>query len=240
MKQHKENGIDRIRAGILSLIETERLRFGDRLPTEEKLTTLFGVSRPTLREALKLLEQDGVIDVIHGKGRFVAAGAALSIERPITTFESTSATVHSHGYEATTEVLGFTTIAANGAIAEDLQIAEGDPVFRLERLRRTGKEPLIYSIAWLPRKLLSHAPDLWRLSGSLVEVLGEANHQPVASTATVTAVSLPDDVIGRYGLQRFGPALFIREICFSDHGDRVLLAENYHRGEFFTFSFLRR
>jgi GntR family transcriptional regulator len=240
MKQGKENGVQRIRNGVLELIRTEKLQYGNKLPTEEKLTELFQVSRPTLREALKLLEQEAVIDVQQGKGRFVAAGAALSIARPITKFESVSTMVKSHGYETSTEVLGFGTVLAEGEIAEELQRPKGDKIVRVERLRRSKAEPLIYSVDYIPRDLLPETLSQAEWSGSIVALLGELGQEPVASTATVSAVMLPAEVTKLHGLEGFGPALLIREVCFTARGDRVLFAMDYHRGSAFSFSFLRR
>lgn len=239
MKQGKENGVQRIRNGMLELIRSEKLQYGNKLPTEEKLTELFQVSRPTLREALKLLEQEAVIDVQQGKGRFVAAGAALSIARPITKFESVSTMVKSHGYETSTEVLGFGTVLADGEIAEELQRPVGDKIVRVERLRRSKSEPLIYSVDYIPRDLLPETSQAeW--SGSIVALLGGLGQEPVASTATVSAVELPAEVTKLHALEDFGPALLIREVCFTARGDRVLFAMDYHRGSAFSFSFLRR
>ena len=62
-----------LRDRIADLIRDEGLKPGDRLPTEAQLTQRFRISRPALREALKLLEQDDVINVQHGRGRFVSA-----------------------------------------------------------------------------------------------------------------------------------------------------------------------
>src|SRR5690606_1279531 len=62
-----------LRDRIADLIREEGLKPGDRLPTEAQLTQRFRISRPALREALKLLEQDDVIYVEHGRGRFVSA-----------------------------------------------------------------------------------------------------------------------------------------------------------------------
>ena len=54
------------------------LKAGDRIPTEAELCAAFGVSRPSVREALRLLEQERLIVTEHGRGRFVTAAAALN------------------------------------------------------------------------------------------------------------------------------------------------------------------
>ncbi len=239
--RHKESNVERLRTGILDMIRELDLSLGDKLPTEKTMTERFQVSRPTLREALKLLEQDAIIDVHQGKGRFVAAGSALSIARPITKFESVSDMVRSHGYTAQTQLLGFVTQPANADIARNLGLAEGTAVIRVERLRRSAGQPLIYSIDWVPRALLgadvAMTPD-W--SASLVSLLGRFNHDPVASTANVYAVPLPKDIVELHGLEDFGPALLIEEVCFATDGTRVIYAKDYHRGSAFSFSFIRK
>lgn len=241
MSKSKANGIDRIRNGVLELIQDEKLRFGDKLPTEEKLSERFQVSRPTLREALKLLEQEAIIDVRHGKGRYVAAGAVLNIARPITKFESVSDMVRSHGYEAETRILGFGTVSADAEIAAELQIPADAPVIRVERLRHTKGSPLIYSLDWIPKSLFAKSKDDnkdW--GGSIVRILADIDHKPVASMATVNATMLPEEVISMHDLRDFGPALLIQEICYDDKGERVSFARDYHRGSAFSFSFVRK
>lgn len=61
--------------GIVSAIERARLRTGDRLPTEAEMCRQMGISTPTLRQALRLLEQSGLLSVRRGSagGVFVAS-----------------------------------------------------------------------------------------------------------------------------------------------------------------------
>ena len=237
----RESSVERLRNAILDLIRELELSFGDRLPTEMEMAERFQVSRPTLREALKLLEQEAVIDVQQGKGRFLAAGALLSIARPITKFESVSQMVASHGYVAETQLLGLAVEAAAADIASGLAVPPGNPLIRVERLRRSGGEPLVYSVDWTPKSLFGPAfeaaPD-W--SRSIVGILAGIGRGPVASTANVRATMLPDEVIMLHGLERFGPALLIEEICYSADGARVIYAKDYHRGSAFSFSFVRK
>jgi DNA-binding FadR family transcriptional regulator len=59
--------LERLRAHIAE----QRLRPGDRLPSENELAEGLGVSRPAVREALRALEGLGMVEVLHGKGRFL-------------------------------------------------------------------------------------------------------------------------------------------------------------------------
>lgn len=56
---------------LKSMIVSGHLKPGDRLPTEEKLCTHFGVSRTTLRESVQILRASGVLEVTPGRGSFV-------------------------------------------------------------------------------------------------------------------------------------------------------------------------
>lgn len=67
---------DRIAQQILRLITAEEIKPGDRLPSERDLAALLGVSRPSVREAVKALEAQGRLHVRHGQGVFVAAPSA--------------------------------------------------------------------------------------------------------------------------------------------------------------------
>lgn len=64
---------ERIVAQVEELIDSERLRPGDRLPPEREMARLLAVSRPSLREAVRILEARGRLTVKHGQGVFVAA-----------------------------------------------------------------------------------------------------------------------------------------------------------------------
>lgn len=241
MEKLKTGGIEWLRSSVLEMIRDDGLTLGDKLPSEKEMSERFHVSRPTLREALKLLEQDSIIEAQQGKGRFVTAGAMLTIARPITKFESVSDMVRSHGYVAETSILGFSTISADAEVAAALGIAVDDPVMRVERLRHANGEPLVYSLDWIPVALF-HDGQQGRMdwAGSIVEMLTEMDRRPIASTANISATMLPELVAKLHKLEQFGPALLIEETCFSDDGTRVIFAKDYHRGSAFSFSFVRK
>src|SRR5947208_1345870 len=92
-----------LRDALRELIED--MHPGEQLPSESELVARFGVARGTIREALKLLEQDGLVDVQHGRGRFVSALAGLGVNRPITHFEGVTEMLRALGFSPKTDIL---------------------------------------------------------------------------------------------------------------------------------------
>ena len=229
-----------LRDRIADLIRDEGLKPGDRLPTEAQLTQRFRISRPALREALKLLEQDGVITVSHGRGRFVSALSAVKVDRPITVFESVTDMARHYGYRTVNKVLSILEEVPDARVAERLGLGPADRVIRIERIRLHDDEPILYCIDYMPRSLIEGSPQDIDWSGSLMQLMEEYGNRPRMSAASVSAVMLPDDVIERHGLTQFGPALLITETCFNAAGAPVNYAIDYHRGSHFSFSLVRK
>ena len=229
-----------LRDRIADLIREQGLNPGDKLPTEAQLTQRFKISRPALREALKLLEQDDVIYVEHGRGRFVSAMSAVHVDRPITVFESVTDMTRHYGYAAVNKVLSISEEIPDAVTAAQLRLGKGERVIRLERLRLNNDQPILYCIDYVPRGIIpARLYDIdW--SGSLLDLLDQYRHRPRMSAATVSAVMLPDEVVERNDLRDFGPALLIRETCFNASGVPVVYAIDYHRGSHFSFSLARK
>ena len=229
-----------LRDRIADLIKDKGLRPGDRLPTEAQLTQRFKISRPALREALKLLEQDDVINVEHGRGRFVSALSAVQVDRPITVFESVTDMARHYGYRTVNKVLSISEEAPDACVAESLRLGPADRVIRIERIRLHEDEPILYCIDYMPRSLIEGRLYDIDWSGSLMQLMEEYGNRPRMSAANVSSVMLPDAVVERHGLRDFGPALLITEVCFNAAGEPVNYAIDYHRGSHFSFSLTRK
>ncbi|MEK1886477.1 MAG: GntR family transcriptional regulator [Phyllobacterium sp.] len=232
--------VNRLRERIAGLIQNEKLAPGDKLPTEAQLTARFKVSRPALREALKLLEQDGQIYVEHGRGRFVSAISAIQVDRPITVFESVTEMTHHYGYRPTNKILSISEELPDKTLVQRLKLGAGDRVIRLERLRLQNDEPILYGIDYLSRSIIPEKLYDIDWTGSLLELLDRYRQRPRMSSASVTAVMLPIEVVERNDLRDFGPALLITETAYNDVGMPVIYALDYHRGSHFSFSLLRK
>ncbi|MEV4645065.1 FadR/GntR family transcriptional regulator [Saccharopolyspora sp. NPDC049357] len=70
---------ERIASQVEALIQSEQLQPGDKLPPERQLAELLGVSRPSLREAIRSLSTSGRVTVRHGQGVFVEPPATTRL-----------------------------------------------------------------------------------------------------------------------------------------------------------------
>lgn len=236
----KKKMAEQVRDAVSDYIREHGLKAGDRIPTEAELCAAFGVSRPSVREALRLLEQERLVVTAHGRGRFVTAAAALNVARPITVFESITKMLAALGYAANTRVLSAKTVlaASEPLAAVALGLQPGAQIFVLERLREAGGQVLVYSIDVIPQALLGALPGGTELEGSVNEFLASADQKPVMSSANVAAVFLPEGVLS--GPAATEPWLLVSETCLSEIGTPVLYARDYHRGSLISFNFSRQ
>lgn len=229
-----------MRDSILALVQADRLQPGDQIPTEAELKERFGGSRPMIREALKLLEQDGVVDVEHGRGRFLTATGALDVHRPITRFESITEMADSFGFAYENKLLSVSEERPTKDMVATLRLVPDETVIRLERLRLHAHEPIIYCLALIRRSVIPGRLYEMEWTGSLLDVLESCGHRPRMSAAKVRALMLPPDVVERNDLRDFGPALVIEETAYTQAGVPVIQAADYHKGSHFAFDFARK
>jgi GntR family transcriptional regulator len=230
-----------LRDELRQLIADQGLGAGDRLPSESEIAARFGVARGTVREALKLLEQSGLIEVQHGRGRFASAIANLMVNRPVTEYESVTEMLEGLGYHLTNRVLSTETAAADEDEAAALAIPAGTPIIRLRRLRLHMKEALIYEINVFSAELLKgRSPDEVDFTGSLNAWLESLGRGPVSSAATIQAVKLPAEIEALPEVDGDQPWLLISERCVDRQGLPALFSQDFHRGDVFSFHVLRQ
>lgn len=89
---------------IHSAIAQGSLKPGQQLPSERDLALQLGVSRPSLRQALQVLEHTGFVEIIHGQGVFVQDVAEQSLNDPLCTLLRGSNQIYMEMYEFRTEI----------------------------------------------------------------------------------------------------------------------------------------
>ncbi len=111
------------------------------LPTEDELCERFQVSKITIREAMRILVNEGILDRIQGKGTFIRRTKYESRLGPLFSFTKWA---RQNGLEPSTRVIKIESVVAAGDLCHELRIPRGRRVARIERLRLGDNEPLCF------------------------------------------------------------------------------------------------
>jgi len=120
------------------------------IPTEDALAQEFDVSRITIRQALGLLEKDGLVIRQRGKGTFVSEGAKAYESAKLT---GSMEDLILMGVQTSTKVLDFSWGEAPQTVKERLALEEELQVLRIEKIRLVDSKPFSYVINYLPKRI---------------------------------------------------------------------------------------
>jgi GntR family transcriptional regulator len=120
---------------------------GQRLDNQRSLAREFGVTLMTLRQALELLERDGLITRRHGVGTFVSSP---TVDYDILHLRTFAGDLRAKGEHVATRFLRSHFAVADGRVARELGLGKGIRVFVLERLRLVDEHPMSFQVSYLP------------------------------------------------------------------------------------------
>jgi len=214
---------------------------GYQLPPEPELAMDFGVSRATLREALRSLEEDGFLTRTRGAGTFVTHRPRLRNNLDVN-FGVTDA-IRAAGMEPGSEAIQVFERPASPGVARRLAVPSGSPIVAVDRVRTADRRPVVYSQDVMPKDVVGDRTDLLeRLSGrSIYEHLerdrGIVVHHGVASFRPIKA---DRTVAGALRVIKGALLLYIRQVDYDEQGRPVLLSDEYHLADAFEFTLVRR
>jgi GntR family transcriptional regulator len=212
---------------------------GAQLPAEAQMAGNLGVSRPTLRDALRQLQDRGLIVRRHGRGTFVAK---RPIRKDLNRNFGITAMIRSGGYRPGTRGLEVRAEAADRELAQSLGLAPGDPVTVLERIRLADERPVVWSWDAAPRRFLdvADAEAMSDADASLYELLHKLHQVTVyRGIAELSPKSASASLASRLQVKRGAPLLYIKQVDYDGSGNPVLCSVEYHVSDWISFTLER-
>lgn len=225
---------------IVAAISKGEFKPGDKLPSEYDLARKLGVSRMTLRESLRALEEEGLLARKQGVGTFVKA-TSHRIKSILDINYGVSEMIANMGFRPGTQESQVEEVMADAHLAKTLNIPEGAKVITIERVRTADKIPVVYSLDMIPDSIIPNLSEIQNLDGSLYDYL-EKRCRIILSSST--ARLLPTKAIRVLANKlniKMGSPLFLLEQTDTDQaGTPVVFSREYFVTDYFDFVIYRR
>jgi GntR family transcriptional regulator len=215
---------------------------GDRLPPEPQLAQQLGISRSTLREAIRLFEERGLISRRQGVGTFVLASSEdLIIESGLEMLESLDSLAQRKGLNISDRNVRIAEDSADELVAQQLNVPVGTPVVVVVRTKLAEQRPVAHMVDVVPQAIVGVVELRNGFRGSVLDFLLERGRPSLAyAHARLISMWAGAELGGELGVSARSALLLIQETLFSANNEPVGFSRNYFVPGFFGFHVIRR
>jgi len=237
--RNKMSKLDALRL-LNKFIKENNLAIGDKLPPESELAELTGCSRLTLREALGVYREAGVIYSAQGKGTFIC-GDITQIFNTLNNNLGLTEMIIAAGYEPGVSHFEKELIKASSTVAGHLNIREGIDIIICKRLRTADGKPIVYTIDYFPPFLVPVFLERNDENMSFYELIENDAHLKIGNGRTeIFPLNCPEELAEKFHCSEGWPLLGFKHVTSDAKGTPILYSEEYFLAESFNFFINRR
>lgn len=218
---------------IWEMVESGQLKPGDQVPSERELCERYSISRMTCRQALNDLVTEGLLYRMQGRGTFVSSPKVTQELLSLTGFTED---MLSRGLVPETRVLTVEVVPASKKVAAYMNLAMGERVIRLERLRLAGGQPMCLEQGHLPESRVPALEKRRDLDGSLYRLLaGVYDLRLARAHETLEAVAAREREAEVLEVAAGSPLLLLERVTWDAEGGAVEYVRSFYRGDRYRF-----
>ncbi|HEY5730610.1 MAG TPA: GntR family transcriptional regulator [Anaerolineales bacterium] len=227
----------RLQADLAELIANTPA--GQRMTAEPQLAKQMGVSRATLREAMRTFETQGLIRRRQGSGTYVV-GKVPVIDAGLEVLESLDTMARRLNLAITISELYIEQVNADDETAKNLTVSEGTRLTLVRRVMCADGRPVAYLVDTLPASLLDPDELPEQFSGSVLDFMLERGDTLTVSRAAISATNATAEVAKALEIQRGDVLLQFVSQLYADGGKVVDNTVSYFIPGYFNFHVVRR
>ena len=222
-----------IAENLLEKIATGELAPNERLPSERELSKTLKVSRMTLRAALRVLDNKGLLIRRTGDGTYIAQP---KLERQADKLVPFTQNMRKQGGQISSRLILFEQREAEASVASKLEISISSPVYYFQRLRLLNQEIVLLETCTMPLNRFSNLETFDLEKRSVYEVLeSEYGVLPHYSHQSLESVSATDYEAALLGIESGAPLMLERRVTFDDKDIPFEYGRDLYRGDRFRF-----
>lgn len=226
---------EKIAFDIKEDILSEKYKPNEQLPFEKELCEKYNVSKMTVKKALDLLVNDGLIIKRRGSGTFVKDITEKEIQRIIEKKQFSGLTTTSIGHKVTSKVLEFKIINATKEIADILKIEEDEFIYFVHRVRYVDDKAVVIEKTYIPLNLIP-GMKLADVKKSIYGYIKDKLGLNIQSAHSTVRAMKSDELDRKYlTLEKDEPILEVERVAYLDNGKVFEYSFSRHRYDKFEF-----
>ncbi len=207
----------------------------EKLPSETKLRDNLGVSRTTVREAVGILERDGLVNRVHGVGTIITR-SRFQLSGGKQRLRSFTELIEEQKMRPGTNFKNFVWNKADSKAAQVLDVKVGSPIAVIERVRTGDGRPMIYTIDQISSSIIGDNFSLQKMGESLFAYLKEEKGIILTDSELIIRASGVEDKIAAYlELKPESPVLSVEETYYDNHHKPIIYCVNIYRTDRYFF-----
>jgi len=222
-----------IAEGLIAQIESGSLCPGEQLSPERELSEKLGVTRMTLRRALRVLEVQGLIIRKHGIGTYIAEP---KMERKMDIVVRFGSDMQQRGFTPQTKLISFEQIMAESSVAKDLILPISAPIYSILRLRSINHEPVMLESYMIPVQRFPGLDQYDLENRSIYEVLEDEYGVPIDRARQSFEPVVATDFEAKIMNITIGDALMLeKRLSYDANNLPIEYGKDRYRGDRFKF-----
>lgn len=235
----KENDVSKSLHEQLSILISET-ESGDRLPSEPRLAEDLGVSRASLREAMRTFETRGLLQRKQGIGTFVIHPTNV-FECGLERLVSLETMADQIGLVVSMGDLEVQRITIDNDLSEALGLTENEDVLHVSRVIQADNRPVAFLEDYLPVDVISEEEVKQHFTGSVLDLLISRDDIPLASSrCDISAIGATSEIASALDIQRHDPLLVFSSKLYTSAGRIIDSSYSYFIPGYFHFHIVRR
>lgn len=214
-------------------IESGQWEEGQSIPTEKHLSEQFGASRVTVRQAIKMLVEEGLLEKVQGSGTYVKE---QKIEHNIFELISFTEEMRSLNKEPVNKVLNFQLLEPDDHVKRMLSLEEGRKVFYVRRQRLVDDIPYVVEDTYLPVDLFPNL-SYQIMTGSKYDYIEKEVGKKIKESYQEVIPVLPEeDMAEALTVDQGTPVLKICSYSILEDGTVFEYSENHFKSDEYKFT----
>lgn len=224
---------DQIKDDLLSKIKDGTYPEGQTIPSELELAEMYGVSRPTIRQALQILVSDGYLEKRRRRGTVVTKPkVSQSFTMSISSFEDA---MRLAGRLPKTKVLVFKRERANAEVEKRLELTRCQDVFKLVRLRYADNLPNVFVESYIPCTLYPGLDSFDFNESSLYAAMDTCGNPVMTARRRLEVIKADGAAAALLDVEAGDPLLLFHTVARDANGTAVEYSVATYRGESNSF-----